>query len=115
MPLLRQRKKTLCKKGHLRRQHRQLPRTGPKQSAFDADEIADIEQLVQLEIALRQLILLRVNLKLAFAIRQRQESGFPEWTIRQYPSRNPNLLLVVLQILSRFVRILFDYVRQRVR
>src|SRR5207248_2133823 len=114
-PLFRQRQKAFRKKGHLGCQDRQLARACPEQSSLDANEIADIEQLVQLEISLRQLILFRINLKLAFAIGQCEESGFTEWTIRQNPSGNANLPLALRQILSRFVCVLFNYVSEGVR
>src|SRR5437867_9680333 len=68
MPLLRQRQETLGQKCQLARKHSQLARFRAKQHSFDADEVADIEQFVQLKIAFGQAIFLYVRLKLAFAV-----------------------------------------------
>ena len=102
MPFLRQGKKTLGQKHQLARQHRQFAGARAEQRAFDADEVADVEQLVQLEVAFGKLILLRVDLKLSLAIRKRKEACFSKRTIRENTSGNTNFDLVVLQFFGVF-------------
>src|SRR5581483_5123328 len=78
MPLLRQRQKTLREKHQLCRQHGQFAGACAKQIALNSNEIADVEEFVQLEVPLGKLILFRVHLQLAFAIRKRDEAGLSE-------------------------------------
>ena len=104
VPFFRQRKKALREKHEFGRQYRQFAGPRAEQRSFDADEVADIEQLVQLEVAFRKLILLCVYLQLAFAVRQRDESGLSKRTIRENPARNTNLVLVVFQFFARSFR-----------
>ena len=57
VPLLRQRQEALGEKRDRRGADGQLVGLGPEQRALDADEVAEIEQLGDLEVALRQGIL----------------------------------------------------------
>src|SRR5438093_5110271 len=115
VPFLRQRQETFRQKRDLACQHGQLARARAKQRAFDSDEIADIEQFVQLKVPIRKQVLPRVNLKLALAIRKRDESGLAERTIREDPPGNADLDFAMLQVFGGFLRELLDDFLQRVR
>src|SRR5205823_9170613 len=69
VPLLRQRQKTFREENQLVCHHRQFARARAEQGSFNANEVTDIEQLVQLKITVGKLVFFRVNLQLAFSIR----------------------------------------------
>ena len=62
VPFLGQRKKAFREKHEFGCKDSQFAGTRAEQRSFDADEVADIEQLVELEVSFRKLILLRVGL-----------------------------------------------------
>src|SRR5439155_17116541 len=68
VPLLGQRQKAFRKKCEFVRQHSEFAGTRAEQCSFHADEIANIKQLVELEVAFRKLIHFRVGLQLTFAV-----------------------------------------------
>ena len=53
----------------------QFAGAGAKQIAFDADDVADVENLVQLVVALRNRVFADVDLKLFALLHQVQEAG----------------------------------------
>src|SRR5205085_8029385 len=64
----------------------------------------DIQKLVDLEIPIRELIFFRVDLQLAFAIRQRDKAGLSKRAVRENSSRDSNLVLSLFQFLGGFCR-----------
>src|SRR5262249_69187 len=100
VPLLGQREKTLREKCDLVRQDGELTRTRPEQRTFDANEISDIKQLVELEVALGQLIHFRVGLQLPFAIGQGHKSCLTKGPVRQDATRHANLLFGLFKLLA---------------
>src|SRR5215813_193382 len=107
MPFLGQRQKAFRQESQFVSEHREFACTRAKQRTFDTDDVADIEKLVQLEVAIRKLVFLRVDLELALAVRQRNKSCFSERPVRQDPSRNAHLLFVVLEFFSGLLAELF--------
>ena len=104
VPLLRQRQKALRQGMSAHLQVPSIRLCAVRNSvAFDADEVADVEQLVQLEVAIRKLILLGINLKLAFAVRQRDEAGFSKRPIRQNAAGDTHLVFAVFQLFGGFL------------
>src|SRR5262245_28800673 len=114
MPLLRQRKKALREKRQTFCQDRQFAGPRAKERPFRTDKVADVQKLVQLKIALRQLILLRVNLHLGAGVGQPEEPCLAERSIGKYPARNTHGLRRVLELFSGFRRELLDNLRNRV-
>ena len=86
VPLLGERQETLGEERQLRRQDGELTGTRPEHDAFDTDEVPDVEQFVELEIPLRKLVLLGVDLDAAATLVDRQEPGFSERTVRDDPA-----------------------------
>ena len=78
VPLLRQRQMAFCKKLDPRRPDRQLVGARSEQMPLHADEVAEIEEPEQLEVALRQRILPDVDLNPRSAVRQNQKIRFAE-------------------------------------
>src|SRR5687768_8194554 len=78
VPLLRQRLEALGKKFELRGMDRQLVGAGAEQPSLDADEVTEVEQLVDLEIELGQGILPDVDLNLFLAVGDDEEVRLAE-------------------------------------
>ena len=83
VPLLRQRQQALREEVQPRRPDRELVGLGPEQAPLDADPVAEIEQLEDLEIELRQRVLPDVDLQLRVAVRQDQEVRLAEGADRE--------------------------------
>src|SRR6266850_2363039 len=92
MPFLRQRQETLRKKCQFAGKDGQFPRLCPEQRPFSSNEVANIEQFVHLKIAFRELILLGIDLKLTFAVRQRDKACLSKWPVRQNPACDSNFV-----------------------
>ena len=78
MPLLRQRQVALREELDARRPDRQLVGARAEQMPFDADDVAEIEQTEQLEIALRERVLLDVDLNARSAVGEHQKIRLAE-------------------------------------
>ena len=78
MPLLGQRQMALGQEFEARRPYRQLVGARAEQMPFDADHISEIEQAEQLEVVLRQRVLLDVHLNARPAVGQHQEIRLAE-------------------------------------
>src|SRR5678816_2703425 len=103
MPFLGQWEEALGKKRHLLRKYGQFAGARSEQVSVNADEVANVEQLVKLEITFGKLVFLRIDLKLRSGIRKAQESGLAEGTTREDAPRHADFYGVVLQVLSGFV------------
>src|SRR5688572_2374338 len=108
MPFLGQWEKALRQKGQFPRENRELTGARAKQCPFHANEIADVEQLVKLEVSFGKLILLCVHLEFRTRVRKGKESGLAKRPISQNAARDTDLHRVVLEVLARFGRIGFD-------
>ena len=115
VPFFRQRQETFRQIYQLIRQDGQLSSLRAEQPSFDSDEIPDVEKLVELEIALRELIFFSVDLQLPFAVGQRDEARFSKWPVRQNSSRNADLVLSLFQFLGGLRRELLRGFGKRVR
>ncbi len=91
VPLFGQRQETLDQELELRDVDRQLVGPRAKQVPFDADEIAEVEQLEDLEVTLADRVLTDVGLDLGLAIRDRDEVGLAEAADRQDAARGLRL------------------------
>src|SRR5258705_13871973 len=98
MPLFRQREQTLRQEMHPRRPDRQLVRACAKQPPFDADPVAEIEQLENLEVERRQRILSDIDLNLRVTVRHGQEVRLAKGSDRQNPSAGNRLGATLLQL-----------------
>ena len=78
VPLLRQRQVALGEKLDARRPDRQLVGARAKEVPFDADQIAEIEQTGQLEVALRERVLLEVHLDARSTVGEHQKIRLAE-------------------------------------
>ena len=78
VPLLGQRQQALGEEVKSRRPDGEFVRLGPEQTPFDANPVAEIEQLEDLEVQFRHRVLPDVNLQLRAAIGQDKEVGFAE-------------------------------------
>ena len=78
VPLLGQRQMALGEKLQARRPDGQLVGARAEQMPFDADEVAEIEQTEHVEIALRQRVLLDVDLDARSAVREHQKIRLAE-------------------------------------
>ena len=78
VPLLRQRQQALGEEVQPRRPDRELVGFRPEQAAFDADPVAEVEQLEDLEVERRQRVLPDVDLDPGKAVGQDEEVRLPE-------------------------------------
>src|SRR5262249_40241597 len=102
MPLFRKRQKTFHEKRKLFRQNRQFAGARAKHLTFGTNEVANIEQLVELKVALGKLVLLRIDLNLLTAVGQRYKCGFAERSVRSHTAGDSNRRRIVFELLSRF-------------
>ncbi len=100
VPLLGQRQVALGQEHHAARPDAQLAGAGPEQVPFDADVIAEIEQLEDLEVQFRQRVLANVDLHPLEAVGQPQEAGLAEVANRQDTAGGDRLDLVGLERLG---------------
>jgi hypothetical protein len=87
VPLFRQRQEALGEELERRGMNRELVRLRAEQLPLDADEVAQVQQLEQREVAPRQRVLPDVGLNPGTAVRQHEEIGFAEAADREDPSR----------------------------
>ena len=83
VPLLGQRQQALREEVQPRRPDRELVGLGAEQASLDADPVAEIEQLVDLEVELRQRVLPDVDLDPRVAVGQHEEVGLAEGADRE--------------------------------
>ena len=76
VPLLGHRQQRLGQVGELLDVYRQLTGPGPEEVALDADDVADVEQAEKREVALRNSVLLDVDLQPLAVLKQMREAGF---------------------------------------
>ena len=87
VPLLGQRQMTLREELERLRIDRELARAGAEQMTGDANVVAEVEQLEDAEVALRERILANVDLDALPAIGQREEAGFAKAADRRRRGR----------------------------
>ena len=112
VPLLGQRQEALGEELERRRPDGQLVGLGPEDAPLDADEVAEIEQLVDREVALRQRVLAEVDLNPFAAVGDDQEVGLAEAADGQDAAGRARLRLLRLERLAGLVAVrleeLFD-------
>ncbi len=89
VPFLRQRQEALDQELELRDVDRQLVGPRPEQVAFDPDEVAEVEQLEDREVALADRVLPDVGLDLRLAVGDGDEVGLAERPHRQDAAGGP--------------------------
>ncbi len=89
MPLFGEREEALREEFERRRPDRQLVRLGTEQPPVHTNEIAEVEQPEDGEVALRQGILPDVHLNLRAPVGDCQEVGFPEAANCEYAASRP--------------------------
>ncbi len=94
--------------------HRQLARTGAEQVAFHAHDVAQVEQLVELELAFGNGVLLHVDLQARSLLLEMGEAGLAHPAHRVQAPANAHVYAIRLQLLAGLGRVLFQHPRQRV-
>src|SRR5437868_7749251 len=108
VPLLRQRQQALGEELQLRRPDRQLVRLRPEEAPLHADPVAEVEQLVDLEIALRQRVLPDVDLHAGAAVGDDEEVRLAEAADAEDSPRRPRAWLRRLELLAGLRSVLRD-------
>jgi hypothetical protein len=103
MPLLGQRQQTLGEELELRCPDRELIRLRAEQASLDAGPVAEIEQLENFEIALRQRVLPDVDLKPRLPVGQHEEVRLAEAANREDAPRGPHLNLRGVELRTRLL------------
>src|SRR5574341_408918 len=101
MPLFRERAEGFREQGELLHVRGKLVCPGPEQEAFDADKVADIELLEQVEALLAQSVLLEIELDLSRAVLDMDEAGLAEAPEGRDPSRERDRDALLFQVLFR--------------
>ena len=104
VPLLRQRQEALGQELELRDVDRQLVGPRPEQVALDADEVAEVEQLEDREVALADRVLADVGLDLRLAVGEREEVGLAEAADGQDAAGGSRLDALGRQLLAGLAR-----------
>ena len=101
VPLLRQRQQALRQEVQPRRPDRELVGLRAEQPALDADPVAEIEQLEDLEIERRQRVLPDVDLDLRAAVGQHEEVRLAERADRENAAARDGLDALGLELVVR--------------
>ena len=115
VPFFRHRHVAFCEELQARRPNRQLVGARAKQMSFDADDIAEIQQSKQLEIALLQRVLLDVHLNARAAIGQHQEIRLPEAANPQNAAAREGVDALFFELRPRFLAVRADEIGDRRR
>ena len=91
VPLLGQRHEALDEELEARSKYRELVRPGPEQLAPDADEVPEIEQLEDREVALGERVLADIDLDPRSPVGNDQEVGLAKTSNRNHPPRRRRL------------------------
>ena len=84
----------------------ELARAGAEEVPFDPNQVAQVEQLVKLEVALPDRVQAHVDLQPRAAARQVRESGLAVRANRHHPARNAHRDFLRVQLLRRARRVL---------
>src|SRR5688572_24145135 len=114
VPFLREWKETLGEKREFTGQNRQFTGARAKERPLDANEVTDVEQLIQLEVTFGNLILLGINLNFRTGIGQGEKPRLTERPIGQNSAGYTNLYRVMFEFFRRFAGIGVDDFRNRV-
>ena len=93
MPFFRQRQQRFRKEENLLDPNRQLIGLGSKQVPFDADRIAQVQQMKQLESRFADDIFLYVDLNTLASSLQVRKARLPHQPERHHPAGDPHLLV----------------------
>ena len=100
VPLLRQRQQALGEELQLRRPDGELAGFRAEQPSLHADPVAEIEQLEQLEVALRERVLAEVDLDARLSVREHEEVRLAEAADGEDASRRPHHDLCGVELLA---------------
>ena len=114
VPLLGQRHQALREEVQPRRPDRELVGLGPEQPPLDADPVAEIEQLEDLEIELRQRVLPDVDLHLGVAVREHEEVRLAERANREDAAARDRLDALGFELVVRPLAVGVDQLGDRV-
>ena len=114
VPLLGQRQEALGQELERRGPDRQLVRLGAEDATLDADEVAEVEQLEDREIALGQRVLADVDLDPRLPVGDDEEVGLAEAANRQDPAGGARPRLLRLERLSGLPAVGLDQLFDRV-
>src|ERR1017187_8146223 len=114
MPLLGQRQQVFTQKGNLLDMHTQFARARAKQISADADVVAQIEQLVQLESLVAHGVFLNINLQSLPALLQVGKAGLAHQANGHDASRHADIDARLFQLLGGLGGVLREDLLQRV-
>src|SRR6185369_8502582 len=115
VPLLRQRRQALHEEVHARRPNRKLVRLRAEQPAFDADDVAEIERLEDLEVQIRHRVLPDVDLHRLQAVRDHEEVRLAERPDAEDAPAGRRRDLLRLELVVRTLAVARHELRDRVR
>ena len=114
VPFLGQRQQAFGEEVQPRRPDRELVRPGPEQVAFDADPVAEVQQLEDLEVERRQRVLTDVDLNLGQAVGQDQEVRLAEGSDGENPAAGDRIDPLGFELVARPLAVALDELGNRV-
>ena len=108
VPLLRKRNQALRQELESRGPDCELVRLRAKETSFNADPVAEVQQLEYREIALGKRILPHINLKARFSVRDDQEVRLAEAADAENAASRPRADVSGLQLVMRLRAVLGD-------